>query len=150
MAALRILEGDTPRVPDRLRDVLSTMADDLVRKLDADAGAISRVIGDVLIIVAERTADGGTLQQGQGYLVSDFPQTAEVLRGREPCALTLDDPDLDPAEAVVLRDYGFGSLLMLPLELDGNAWGLVEIYRKDRRAFSEEDIRVARELTRVS
>jgi GAF domain-containing protein len=82
--------------------------------------------------------------------VSDFPQTAEVLRAREPRALTLDDADLDPAEAVVLREYGFGSLLMLPLELDGNAWGLVEIYRKNRRAFTEDDVRVARELTRVT
>jgi GAF domain-containing protein len=136
-------------VPDRLQDVLSTMADHLVNKLDADATAISRVIGDVLIIVAERTLDGETLQQGQGYLVPDFPQTAEVLRTGEPRSLTLDDEDLDPAEAVVLRDYGFGALLMLPLELDGKAWGLVEVYRKEPRAFSEEDIRVARDLSRV-
>jgi GAF domain-containing protein len=144
------VDGDTGRVPDRLRDVLSTMADDLVGKLDADASAISRVIGDVLIIVAERTQTGETLQQGQGYLVPDFPQTAEVLRTREPRVLTLDDADLDPAEAVVLRDYGFGALLMLPLELDGKAWGLVEVYRKERRAFSDAEIRLARELTRVA
>jgi GAF domain-containing protein len=100
--------------------------------------------------VAERTPSGETLQQGQGYLVPDFPQTAEVLRSREPRALTLDDPDLDPAEAVVLRDYGFGALLMLPLELDGNAWGLVEVYRKERRAFIDEEIGIALELTRVT
>jgi GAF domain-containing protein len=137
-------------VPDRLRDVLSTMADDLVSKLEADASAISRVIGDVLIIVAERTRDGETLQQGQGYLVPDFPQTAEVLRTGEPRSLTLDDDDLDPAEAVVLQSYGFGALLMLPLELDGRAWGLVEVYRKEPRAFTEEDIRVARDLSRVT
>jgi GAF domain-containing protein len=126
------------------------MADDLVAKLDADACAISRVIGDVLIIVAERTPGGETLQQGQGYLVPDFPQTEEVLRSREPRALTLDDPDLDSAEAVVLRDYGFGALVMLPLELDGNAWGLVEVYRKERRAFSDAEITLACNLTRVA
>jgi transcriptional regulator with GAF, ATPase, and Fis domain len=150
MTALRIHCGDTEPVTARLRDVLSTMADDLVSRLDADACAISRVIGDVLIIVAERTPDGETLQQGQGYLVPDFPQTAEVLRSREPRALTLDDPDLDPAEAVVLRDYGFGALLMLALELEGNAWGLVEVYRKERRAFSAADVLLARELSRVT
>jgi GAF domain-containing protein len=126
------------------------MADDLVSRLDADACAISRVIGDVLIIVAERIPDGETLQQGQGYLVPDFPQTAEVLDSRKPRALTLDDADLDPAEAVVLRDYGFGALLMLPLELDGKAWGLVEVYRKERRAFNDAEIRLANELSRVS
>jgi GAF domain-containing protein len=150
MTALRIPGGDTARVPDLLRDVLATMADDLVGRLHADACAISRVIGDVLIIVAERTPDGGTLQQGQGFLVSDFPQTAEVLRSREPLAITLDDPNLDAAEADVLREYGFGSLLMLALELDGNAWGLVEVYRNERRTFTDAEITLARELTRVT
>lgn len=126
------------------------MADDLVDQLDADACAISRVIGDVLILVAERVPEGGTLQQGQGYLVSDFPQTADVLRSREPRALTLDDADIDSAEASVLREHGFGSLAMLPLELNGNAWGLVEVYRIERRPFSEADIRLAGELIHVN
>src|SRR5438477_2324416 len=36
MSALRIWGGDTARVPDRLRDVLSAIADDLVERLDAD------------------------------------------------------------------------------------------------------------------
>jgi GAF domain-containing protein len=130
----------------RLRDVLTTLADTLVAELEADACAISRVIGDVLILVAECARDGTGLQQGQGYLVSDFPQTAEVLQLRTPRALTLDDPDLDSAEALILREHGFGSLVMLPLDLNGTAWGLVEIYRVDRRPFSEAEIRHAGEL----
>jgi hypothetical protein len=134
----------------RLLDVLTGMAGDLVAQLDADACAISRVIGDVLILVAERLRDGGTLQQGQGYLVPDFPQTAEVLRSREPRALTLDDADLDPGEAFVLREHGFGALVMLPLDLNGSAWGLVEVYRVERRPFSEADIRLAGKLIHVT
>jgi GAF domain-containing protein len=134
----------------KLLDVLSGIADDLVGRLGADACAISRVIGDVLILVAERVPDGGTLQMGQGYLVPDFPQTAEVLRTREPRALTLDDPDVDPAEASVLRAHGFGALAMFTLELSGVVWGLVEVYRKDRRAFSDADLRLAAELIRVT
>jgi GAF domain-containing protein len=130
----------------RLRDVLATMADDLVDELHADACAISRVIGDVLILVAERAHDGTGLQQGQGYLVSDFPQTAEVLQSGAPRALTLDDADLDSAEAFILREHGFGSLVMLPLELNGAAWGLVEVYRVERRAFTDAEIRRAGEL----
>jgi GAF domain-containing protein len=134
----------------KLLDVLSNIADDLIARLDADACAISRVIGDVLILVAERVPSGGTLQMGQGYLVPDFPQTAEVLRTREPRALTLDDPDVDPAEATVLRAHGFGALVMFTLELNGSVWGLVEVYRRERRAFSEADIRLASELIRVT
>jgi GAF domain-containing protein len=134
----------------KLLDVLSNMADDLVARLDADACAISRVIGDVLILVMERIPAGGSLQMGQGYLVPDFPQTAEVLQTGKPRALTLDDADLDAAEASVLRAHGFGSLLMLTFELNGAMWGLIEIYRRERRAFSEADIRLAGELIRVT
>jgi GAF domain-containing protein len=133
----------------RLRDVLTTMADDLVALLDADACAISRAIGDVLILVAERARDGAGLQQGQGYLVSDFPQTAEVLQTGKPRALTLDDADLDSAEAFILREHGFGALVMLPLELNGSMWGLVEVYRVERRPFVEAEIRRAGELIHV-
>ena len=75
----------------RLDDALSKLADLLVEELDADACALSRVIGEVIILVAERVPEDGTLQQGQGYLVSEFPQTEEVLLTREPRALTLDD-----------------------------------------------------------
>jgi hypothetical protein len=134
----------------RLLDVLSNLADDLIARLDADACAISRVIGDVLILVAERIPGGGTLQMGQGYLVPDFPQTAEVLETGQPRALTLDDTDLDEAEASVLRAHGFGALAMFTLELNGAVWGLVEVYRRDRRAFSDADIRLAGELIHVS
>ncbi len=137
--------------PDlRLVDLLSSIADDLVSRLDADACAISRAIGDVLILVAEHVQGGGTLQGGQGYLVPDFPLTAEVLRTREPRALTLADADVDPAEAEVLRELGFGALLMLPLELGGKAWGLVEVYRAESdRPFGDEDIRAALSLIRM-
>src|SRR4030088_545983 len=122
----------------KLLDALSNMADDLIARLDGDACAISRVIGDVLILVAERLPDGGTLQMGQGYLVPDFPQTAEVLRTGEPRSLTLD-----AAAAMVLRAPGFGALAMFTLELNGSMWGLVEVYRKERRAFSADDLRLA-------
>ena len=132
-----------------LREVLSAMADDLIDRLDADACAISRVIGDVLILVAERVPDGTTLLQGQGYLVSEFPQTAEVLQTRKPRALTLADPDLDAAEASVLRAHGFGSLVMLPLLLQGEVWGLVEAYRHDVRAFTDAEVRTAIEISSV-
>lgn len=131
-----------------LREALEAMADSLVRALDADACAVSRVIGDVLILVAERH-DGQTLQLGQGYLVSDYPQTAAVLAGGAPRTLTLADDGVDPAEAATLRDLGYGALLMAALDVDGVRWGLVEVYRRDIRAFSDDDVRRALELIRL-
>jgi GAF domain-containing protein len=134
----------------RLLDALGNIAEALVAELDADACAISRVIGDVLILVAERVPGDMTLQQGQGYLVSDYPQTADVLAAGTPRALTLDDAQVDEAEATILRAYGFGALLMLRLELGGETWGLVEVYRVERRRFSEDEVRRAAELIKLA
>jgi GAF domain-containing protein len=139
----------TERLNLRLLDLLATMADDLVEELDAQACAISRVIGDVLILVAEHVHDGSTLQQGQGYLVTDYPQTAHVLQTGMPRTLTLDDPDIDAGEASIMRELGFASLAMIRLELSGETWGLVEIYRTEPRPFTAQDILRALELTRV-
>ena len=60
---------------------------------------------------------------GQGYLVPDYPLTQAVLSSGRPCALTLSDDDVDPAEASVLRELGFASLLMLPLPIGGGHLG---------------------------
>ncbi len=133
----------------RLLDLLSATASELVNRLEADGCAISRVIGDVLILVAESAPEGSTLQLGQGYLVPDYPRTQEVLATREPYTLTLADDIVDPAEvaeAAVLLELGFQSLLMLPFDLGVNKWGLVEVYRSAPRPFSADDVRVATEI----
>ena len=134
----------------RLLDVLNALAADLVESLDADACAISRVIGDVLIMVAERVPDDRTLLHGQGYLVSDYPQTAEVLETGVPRALTLADPHVDEAEASVLREQGFASLVMVPLDVNGGIWGLVEVYRFEPLPFTGEQVEEATRLSRLS
>jgi GAF domain-containing protein len=129
----------------RLLDLLVTTAEDLCRTVDADACAISRVLGDVLILVAEYSP-GTTLQLGQGYLVPDYPKTEEVLRFGTAYTATIDDPGADPAEAGVIRELGFGALLILPLQAAGDAWGLVELYRRAPRRFSEGEVESARGL----
>ena len=127
----------------RLVDVLETATRELVDELAADACGISRAVGDMLILVVEYAVDGRSIQLGQGYLVPDYPATARVLAAGEPRSMTLDDPDVDEAEAGVLRELGFGSLLMLPLRVEGEPWGLVEIFRNDKRPFSDGDVRAA-------
>ena len=79
----------------------------------------------------------------------DYPRTQEVLATREPYTLTLADAVIDPAEvaeAAVLLELGFQSLLMLPLDLGVNRWGLVEVYRKAARPFVADDVRIATDI----
>jgi GAF domain-containing protein len=107
----------------------------LVAAIDAagaDAGAISQLLGDVLILVADQAPPGRVLQTGHGYLVSDFPLTQEVISQRAARAVSLADERADEAEAVLLRELGYDALLMLPLVVDGEVWGLVELYAEGR------------------
>lgn len=133
----------------RLADVLHERARHLVARTAADACVISRVLGDVLIIVTRVTADAAPLELGQGFLVSDYPVTEAVLRTGDPAVLTLADDDVDAAEAQLLRDIGYATLLMLPLEVVGERWGLIELYRRAPDHFGTDEIAVAQSLASV-
>jgi GAF domain len=134
----------------RLGDALHERAQAFRARLDANACAISRVVGDVLIVVASDVADGVTLQFGQGFLVSDYPVTKGVLETGEPVAVTLGDLDADEAEARVLGELGFAALAMLPFDVAGERWGLVEAYRLDARPFDAASLADARVLAQLS
>lgn len=127
----------------RLLDALGEAASRLVEALEADGCAISRALGDVLLLVTERVPPGETLQPEWGYLVSDYPETRHVLEHREPRAVCLGEPGLDPAEERVLLQIGYASVLMFPLELRGEIWGLVEVYREEPVPFGPVEIRAA-------
>lgn len=133
----------------RLGDALHARVQELRACLDADACAISRVIGDVLIVVASDVSDGVTLQFGQGFLVSDYPVTKRVLDTGEPVALTVAEADVDEAEARVLRELGFAALAMLRFDVAGERWGLVEAYRLDARPFAADVLAGARTSARL-
>lgn len=123
-------------VPAVLRDTCR----ELVEQTEASACLLSRVIGEVLIEVADYAAgDQKHVSFGHGYLIPDFPLTKEVIERREPRYVSLRDPDADPKEAELLRELGFEALLMLPLISGNECWGLVELYGKNGRRFGDDD-----------
>lgn len=126
----------------------------LCEQLDAEIGAtgciVSRVIGDVLVQVAEHAPDGRTFQLGRGFLVSQFPTTADVLRTGRPSAVSLDDPTADAAEADVLRDLAVRGVLMLALRQGPSAWGLVEVYRIEPSRFTPAEIERATQVVHAA
>lgn len=126
--------------------VLRTTCTRLTKLLDAEACNLSRVIGQLLVDLVEHSVDGKPVQLGRSYLLPDFPLTQEVIDERSPRALHLLDPGVDESEAALLREMGFDALLMLPLELDGRCWGLLEVYRRGDRRFSDDDVRAGAEL----
>lgn len=136
--------------PATVPELLRNAASELVESLDAAGCVISRLIGELIVEVAEHSRTGNSLHLGYGYLLSEYPLTDEAVRLREPRTVSLLDPDPDPQEAKLLGELGFDSLLMLPLECGKDAWGLVEIYVAGRR-FDEAAVGAATAVvTRVS
>jgi GAF domain-containing protein len=125
-------------VPERAQ-LLRLLCRELVEELGASACAISRILGELLVQVAEHTTDERTLVVGAGYLIPDYPLTARVVEDGEPVAVSLVDPDPDPDEAALLAELGYESLLMLRLSLAGRPWALVEVYADGGRRFDAAD-----------
>ena len=126
--------------------VLSTLCRELVEELGASGCAVSRVLGELLVPLTDHTVDDRKLIIGQGYLIPDYPLTAQVLEGGEPAALSLADPDPDRDEAALLAELGFESLLMLRLTVGGRPWALVEVYGDGGRRFDAADVQRAEAL----
>jgi GAF domain-containing protein len=130
--------------------VLGATCRSLVNGLGAEACAISRLVGELLVQIEEVVQPGRSLIIGQGYVVSDYPLTRVVLETGEARPVSVADPDADPAEAELLRELGYEALLMLCLVAGEETWGLVEVYDSGDRRFSAEDAELgARIVTRA-
>ena len=126
--------------------VLETLCTELAERVPAEACALSRVIGLLLVEIAAHTHDGRRLSLGRGYLLPDYPETQVVVERGEDRTVRVEDPDADVDEVALLRELGYDGLLMLPLELDGRCWGLVELYRIGDREFTVAEIAAARAI----
>jgi GAF domain-containing protein len=128
-----------------VRGLLDTACRELVKTLNATACAISRVVGDLLIALAEHSRGSGPLELGHEYLISDYPLTLEVVQSHQPRAVSLLDNAPEPNEAALLEKLGFESLLMVCLCAGGDCWGLVEVYADGAR-FDEHQAELAEEI----
>jgi transcriptional regulator with GAF, ATPase, and Fis domain len=141
--ALAALDGATTTP-----SLLGILAEALTDVLEADACLISRAIGEMLVDLVEHTASRSRLPGGHGYLISDFPQTQQILRDGTSATVSVDDPAADEQEVALLKQLGFSSLLMVPIVVRDDTWGLAEVYGS--RRFTDDDVgRIQPLLTRA-
>ena len=74
-----------------VRGLLETACRQLVETFDAQACVVSRVVGDLLILLAESSREERPAGLGHEYLISDYPLTAETIAVGEPRAVSLLD-----------------------------------------------------------
>jgi diguanylate cyclase (GGDEF)-like protein len=119
----------------------------LVFVVGATACSASRVVGDFVVDATDHALRDVSLGDEAAYRIDDFPLTADVLRSGRPRAISFADGDVDPAEAFILRELGMNALLLLPLQVSGRSWGLIELYEMRLRSFTEDEVAVAEFLT---
>jgi GAF domain-containing protein len=127
------------RAAPNIRELMRTAARLAAEAVGGSGCAISRVIGDVLIEMAEFSGTRDTLYLGHGYLISDYPLTREAIERREPRTVYTIDPDADSQEVALLNELGFSALLMLPICAADEVWGLAEVYREGVDRFVDSD-----------
>jgi GAF domain-containing protein len=133
---------DCATVPELMR-LAARLVTDL---LEGDGCAISRILGDVLVELAEFAGTRQTLYLGHGYLISDYPLTREAVEQREPRSVYVHDPDADQREVELLKELQFASLLMVPICVRETVWGLAEIYRDGIPRFVDADAERAKRV----
>lgn len=80
-------------------------------------------------------------QWNEPYFLANYPLTRKVLEEGKVIQLHLDDADIDPAEAAVMRSTRISTLLMLPLVVRDQAIGLAELETIDpKRVFTQREI----------
>ncbi|WP_162910949.1 diguanylate cyclase domain-containing protein [Azohydromonas sediminis] len=82
----------------------------------------------------------------QTYALADYPDTARALALGQTYSCRVDDPEVDPAEAALLRQRGFASMLLTPLVSAGRPIGIIELFDTRARVFTSTDQRVAMAL----
>jgi diguanylate cyclase (GGDEF)-like protein len=129
-------------------EVLERLCKVLTFVVGATGCLASRVEGEYLYDVARHALREVDLGDEAAYLISDFPLTAEVLQSGESRSVSFLDPEIDPAEAFVLRDLDMNCVLLLPLLVRGRPWALVELYDVRLRHFSDAERSTAEFLVR--
>ncbi len=86
-------------------------------------------------------------EPGATYPLKKYPVTREVLEKLRPIVVQVSDPNADPAEVALLRMQETESLLMLPLVINNQAIGLVELDKEfGEGVFTHSDIEHCRVL----
>jgi putative nucleotidyltransferase with HDIG domain len=128
------------RVSQRM---LRAASKELTLLLEAEAALVSQLEDGILREMADFARNERQVARGLSYFLADYPATEAVLAGGAPWGISIDDPGADPAELFVLREMQMQSVLIVPLVVGDDPWGLIEIYDSRPRDFSASERHLA-------
>jgi putative nucleotidyltransferase with HDIG domain len=116
--------------------MLRVASRELTLMLNGEACLVSQLEDGLLREVADYSSTDQQVARGLSYYLSDYPTTEAVLKSGVPCSISMDDAGADPAELFVLKEMEMQAVLIVPLLVEGNTWGLIEVYDTRTRVFS--------------
>jgi putative nucleotidyltransferase with HDIG domain len=123
--------------------MLRVASKELTLLLKAEAALVSKLEEGLLREIADYARSEQQVARGLSYYLADYPATEAVLEAGVPWGISSSDPGADPAEVFVLREMNMQSVLLVPLVVREEPWGLIEIYDLQPRDFSASERQVA-------
>ncbi len=140
-------------------EIASIVTRNFIDVMDIPAASISVAQAETdelrTLIDMTRTEDGREViikeDEGLMYHLADYPATAKVMQTFQPLVISLRDPTADPAEIAYMRKNDLFTLLILPLAVKGQSFGIIELESWDReRLYTPEQINLAMTLANAS
>jgi diguanylate cyclase (GGDEF)-like protein len=116
----------------RLEDVLELAAERALAAMGAASLSISRWETDaglvrVLVNVGDLGPGEERFPEDETYSVEDYPSVVDVMREGGAYLSFVDDPGTDPSMRALLEQLGKESSLAVPMILEGQPWGELEV-----------------------
>lgn len=101
--------------------------------------------GEDYVEVYASLAEGRPLvfEEGARLPLNEVPQGEVILTGRPVFRKNLPDDGVYPLEAVIARDAGLRSAMLVPLESRNHAFGSLNFGSRHPNRYSEKDLEVA-------
>ncbi|HMK92504.1 MAG TPA: GAF domain-containing protein, partial [Thermoleophilia bacterium] len=138
MSELVELGAMMPSLPD-VGAALASLGTRLLDTIQADTCEIYSLHGDTIELLAGFQRDDSP-DEWVGWTgpLADFPTTAAALARHEPLVVpSLDDPRLTDYERARFAEFAYESEICVPLEVDGEPIGFLDIFDTRPRDFAE-------------
>jgi len=84
---------------------------------------------------------------GKVYFLKDYPDTSRALMDFQPLVIHASDPDVDPNELALMKEFDVTTSVVLPLVVKGQAIGYIELESAgEERHYSQKDLNLAMTL----
>lgn len=131
-------------------EVLKLIVDQVIKAIQVDGCLISgwdQTTDRFTVWVDTQSSEVNAASQAKNIRPwHDFAIMEQVLKKQQPISIYTSDANIDPEILKHMQKMGFKSLLLIPLVIGDNVFGLLRLHQKTARQFNASEIQLARAL----